>query len=85
MIQHPTPQTPEDMEREALGTIISVCRDIERSAEDMDVAGVKTHYNFLRTVMGRLDVIRNTVQQRPRSLYREGKQIGRTVWFAGRP
>ena len=64
-VRHPTPQTPEEMTREALGTIIGVCRDMERCAERMDIGGLKTHFGFLKTTMGRLDVIQNTVQQRP--------------------
>ena len=66
--KHPTPRSPDEMVRETLGTIISACRDIERCAEDMDVAGLKTHFGFLKTTIGRLDVIMNTVQQKPRGL-----------------
>lgn len=64
-IIHPTPQSPEDMERETLGVIIGICRDMERSAEEMDVARLRTHYGFLRTTMGRLDVIRTSIRQKP--------------------
>lgn len=66
--RHPVPQTPEEMKREALGAIIRACRDIERCAEQMDVAGVKTHFGFLKTTIGRLDVIMTTVQQKPREI-----------------
>ena len=57
--------TPEEMQRDTLGAIIRACRDIERCAEQMDVAGVKTHFGFLKTTIGRLDVIMTTVQQKP--------------------
>lgn len=67
-VKHPIPQTPEEMQREALGTIIGACRDIERCAERMDVAGLKTHFGFLKTTIGRLDVIMTTVQQKPRKI-----------------
>ena len=56
------------MQRETLGTIIRTCRDIERCAENMDVAEMKVHFGFLKTTIGRLDVIMTTVQQRPREL-----------------
>ena len=63
--QHPTPQTPEELERECLGTIIRVCRDIERCAEGMDAAGVTVHFDFLKKQMNRLDVIRTNTRQKP--------------------
>lgn len=74
-MKHPIPQTPDEMQREALGAIIRACRDIERCAEQMDVAGVKTHFGFLKTTIGRLDVIMTTVQQKPRELGDEGLGI----------
>lgn len=67
-IQHPTPQTPEEMERETLGVIAGVCRDMERCAMAQDVVGLKTNYGFLKTTMGRLDVIMTTIRQAPREL-----------------
>ena len=66
--KHPVPKSPEEMQRETLGTIIRTCRDIERCAENMDVAEMKVHFGFLKTTIGRLDVIMTTVQQRPREL-----------------
>ena len=67
-IQHPIPQTPEEMQRETLGVIAGVCRDMERCAMEQDVVGLKTHYGFLKTTMGRLDVIMTTIRQAPREL-----------------
>ena len=64
--KHPEPQTPEELERECLGTVIRVCRDIERCAEAMDATGVEIHFDFLKKQMARLDVIRKTVRQKPR-------------------
>ena len=67
-MKHPVPQTPDEMQREALGAIIRACRDIERCAEQMDVAGLKTHFGFLKTTIGRLDVIMTSIRQVPREL-----------------
>jgi len=67
-IKHPTPQTPEEMERETLGVIAGVCQDMERCAMAQDVVGLNTHYGFLKTTMGRLDVIMTTIRQAPREL-----------------
>ena len=64
-MKHPTPQTPEELERECLGTIIRACRDIERCADGMDVAGVNVHFDFLKKQMNRLDVIRTNIRQKP--------------------
>lgn len=64
-IRHPTPRSPDEMARETMGTIIGVCRDMERCAEAMDVNGLNIHYDFLKTTMRRLDVIRMSIRQRP--------------------
>ena len=67
-VGHPTPQSPEDMQRETLGVIAGICRDMERCAMAQDVVGLKTHYGFFKTTMGRLDVIMNCVRQAPSEL-----------------
>lgn len=58
-----TPQSPEEMQRETLGTIARVCADIERCAMNQDVSGVMTQYDFLRTTMRRLDIIRTNLRR----------------------
>ena len=63
---HPTPQTPEDMQRDTLGVLAGICRDMERCAMEQDVVGLKTHYGFFKTTMGRLDVIMGSIRQAPR-------------------
>lgn len=55
-------QTPEELERETLGTVIGICRDMERCAEKMDVAGLEVHFNFLKVTMGRLETIRKNIR-----------------------
>lgn len=60
----PTQQTPEELERECMGTIISVCRDIERNAGEMDAAGVKVQFEFLKKQMARLDMIRTNIRRK---------------------
>ena len=62
------PQTPEELVRETLGVLAGVCRDMERCAMDGDVVGLKTHYGFFKTTMGRLDVIQSAIRQAPREL-----------------
>lgn len=58
-----TPQSPDEMQRETLGTIARVCADIERCAMNQDVGGVMTQYDFLRTTMRRLDIIRTNLRR----------------------
>lgn len=65
-IQHPTPQTPEEMQRDTLGVLAGICRDMERCAMEGDVMGLKTHYGFFKTTMGRLDVIMSSIRQAPK-------------------
>ena len=62
------PQTPEELERECLGTIARAAQDMERCAMEMDVAGLRVHFDFVKAQMNRLDVIRTTVRQTPRVL-----------------
>ena len=62
---HPTPQTPEEMQRDTLGVLAGICRDMERCAMAQDVVGLKTHYGFFKTTMGRLDVIMTNIRQVP--------------------
>ena len=66
--RHPVPQTQAELERDTLGVLAGICRDMERCAMEQDVAGLKTHYGFFKTTMGRLDVIMTTVQRKPREL-----------------
>lgn len=61
----PTPQTPEELERDCMGTIIGVCRDIERNAEAMNAAGVKVQFEFLKKQVTRLDMIRSNIRRKP--------------------
>ena len=65
---HPTPQTPEEMQRDTLGVLAGICRDMERCAMAQDVVGLKTHYGFFKTTMGRLDVIMTSIRQGLREL-----------------
>lgn len=65
---HPTPQTSEEMQRDTLGVLAGICRDMERCAMAQDVVGLKTHYGFFKTTMGRLDVIMTSIRQAPREL-----------------
>ena len=64
-IQHPTPQSPSEMQRDTLGVLAGICRDMERCAMDVDVVGLKTHYGFFKTTMGRLDVIMTSIRKAP--------------------
>ena len=57
--------TPEEMQRDTLGVLAGICRDMERCAMDGDVAGLKTHYGFFKTTMGRLDVIMTSIRREP--------------------
>ena len=63
--RHPTPQTPEEMQRDTLGVLAGICRDMERCAMAQDVVGLKTHYGFFKTTMGRLDVIMTSIRREP--------------------
>ena len=56
------------MQRDTLGVLAGICRDMERCAMDGDVVGLKTHYGFFKTTMGRLDVIMTSIRQGPREL-----------------
>lgn len=67
-MNHPIPQTQEEMQRNTLGVLAGICRDMERCAMDGDVVGLKTHYGFFKTTMGRLDVIMTSIRQVPREL-----------------
>ena len=67
-MNHPIPQTQEELERECFGTIAGVARDIERAAMNSDAATVNTHFDFLKKQINRLDVIRTTVCQAPRTI-----------------
>ena len=64
-MKHPVPQTPEEMQRDTLGVLAGICRDMERCAMEQDVVGLKTHYGFFKTTMGRLDVIMSAIRQAP--------------------
>lgn len=67
-IKHPTPQTPEELQRDCLGTIAGSARDIERCAMDGKTDALNTHFDFLRVQMRRLETIMTTVRQPPREL-----------------
>lgn len=67
-MNHPTPQTPEEMQRDTLGVLAGICRDMERCAMEQDVVGLKTHYGFFKTTMGRLDVIMTNIRQAPNEM-----------------
>lgn len=60
--------TPEEMERECLGTIAGTARDIERSAMDGKVDAMKVHFDFMKVQMRRLETIMGTVQQKARMI-----------------
>lgn len=62
------PRTPAELERECLGTIAGVARDIERSAMNGESDAVNTHFNFMKAQMRRLEVIRTTVRGAPRTI-----------------
>ena len=64
-MKHHVPQTPEEIQRDTLGVLAGICRDMERCAMDWDVVGLKTHYGFFKNTIGRLDVIMTTVQRKP--------------------
>lgn len=64
-MKHPTPQTPEELRRECLGTIAGIGGDIQRCAMEGNVDALKTHCDFLITQMRRLNTIMTTVQQKP--------------------
>jgi hypothetical protein len=53
------------MQRDTLGVLAGICRDMERCAMDGDVVGLKTHYGFFKTTMGRLDVIMTSIRREP--------------------
>ena len=55
-------QTPEELERECLGTIANVARDIEREAMDGNASALWTQFDFLKAQMRRLEVIRTTIR-----------------------
>lgn len=63
---HPTPQTPEELKRECLGTIAGAGRDIERTAMEGSVDALKTHVDFLEVQMRRLETIMTAVRTGPR-------------------
>ena len=67
-MKHPTPQSPKEMERECLGSIARVAADIERCAMNGDTGELEVQFNFLKSQMNRLDVIRKTIRQAPREL-----------------
>jgi len=62
---HPIPQTPEELERDCLGTIWRVCDDMIRCIQQGDEAGLDVHYDFLRKQMNRLQIIKGTKRRRP--------------------
>lgn len=62
-MKNPIPQTSEELERECLGTIASVARDIERAAMNGDAATVNTHFDFLKKQINRLDVIMTSIRR----------------------
>lgn len=62
MARHPIAQTPQELERECLGTIARVAQDIERNAMNGDAAAVETHFDFLKAQMKRMDVIRKSAR-----------------------
>lgn len=64
----PIPRSAEDLERETMGTIIGICRDMARCAWDMDVSGVQTQYGILTGEMGKLDVIETAVRKGPMAI-----------------
>lgn len=67
-MNHPTPQTTEELLRECIGTISRVCADMERCATAMDIAGLEVQWDFLTAQRRRLDTIRKAVRQPPRKL-----------------
>lgn len=67
-MNNPIPQTQAELERECFGTIAGVARDIERAAMNGDAATVNTHFDFLKKQINRLDVIRTTARQAPRTI-----------------
>lgn len=62
---HPIPQTPEELERDCLGTIWRVCDDMIRCIQQGDEAGLDVHYDFLRKQMNRRELIRKHMKQSP--------------------
>ena len=67
-MRHPTPQNPEEMQHDTLMVLAGICRDMADCARAGDVDGLKIHYRFFRTTMGRLDVIMTTIRKEPRKL-----------------
>lgn len=68
---HQTPQTAQtaqELERECMGTIWRTCDDMARAAEAGNHASLKTHFDFLKEQMQRLETIRKGVRQTPRRL-----------------
>ena len=65
-MKHPTPKTPEEMERECLGVIAGVARDIERAAMEGNASALETHFSFMKAQVKRLDLNRTSVRQAPR-------------------
>lgn len=59
----PTPQTPNELMRECLGTIARTARDIEDCAMQQDTFGLETHFNFLKAQMNRLNIIKSTTRR----------------------
>ena len=67
-MNHPLQQSPDEMARDCMGTIARACADMERCAMDGDYSGLKVHFDFVRIQMGRLDIIRRDIRQKPREL-----------------
>ena len=63
---YPTPQTPDEMEREVLASIRRAAWDMIRAIDRGDVNGAEIHYNFIVTQWKRRKTIVTTIQQKPR-------------------
>lgn len=64
MTSYPS-QTPQDMERETLGNIARLCRNMERYAMAWDFQMLTVNYESLQTQMRCLDIIRKNIRQTP--------------------
>lgn len=64
----PTPQTPQDMERETMQTIRKVCDEIIHEIDNDDYHGVITQYTFLKTQVNRLEMLHRNVRPSARGI-----------------
>lgn len=66
MMAHPIPRTPAETEREVLEVIGRVCGEIQQIIADGEYGQpLQVKRDFLKTLFGRLDLIRKTVRQKP--------------------